>query len=178
MSFYTLTTLGYYEGTVHWEPTLDPSVVEMRIYQVAHSGENIAGYASFPSSALSGTFIILNGCKSIHGIAYTSTGKSSDASNSLEIPCLCGDCGSPPYSIGFENPVPPSQDGRITSLSSQAISFLAEKGTYYHVECCNSLTEGNWKTLTIIEPSFNGDLNYAIDTSAHDTCFYRVTPLN
>lgn len=163
---------------MHWEPNPDAAVVEMRVFQISNTGENIAGYAAFPYSAQSGTFIILNGCKQIFGKAYTAAGRSSLASNALEIPCLCGDCGQPPYSIGFENPPPISDDGRISAISSQALTFSAEKNKFYKVECCTDLITGNWEFLTILSPEFKGDINYAIDTSAHDSCYYRVIPLN
>lgn len=177
MSFYTLITLGYYEGTVYWESSPEPSVNEMRIYQVSNTGENIAGYAAFPYSARSGTFIILDGCIKIYGKAYTTSGESSAASNMLDVSCLCEECEQPPYEGGTNPPVPPPEDGRISAISSQSLTFSAEKGKYYLVECCTDLNQGNWEFLTIISTEFSGDVNYSIDTSEHDTCYYRVIPL-
>ncbi len=45
----------------------------------------------------------------------------------------------------------------ITAISSQALTFSAEKNQYYKVECCTNLIEGNWEFLTVIPTGFKGD---------------------
>jgi hypothetical protein len=175
LTIFAVPAYGFYEGTVHWEPNPDPTVVEMRIYQISNSGENIAGYTAFPYSNLTGTFTILDGCAKIYGKAYTTGGELSSASNTLVVPCVCNNCKgtiTPPLDTSSSE----KQDGRITALSEKALTFNVKKGRPYTVQCCTNLASGNWEFLTTLATEYDGQVNYAIDTSEHRSCFYRVIP--
>jgi hypothetical protein len=167
----TSATLGFYEATVSWEPNPYPETLEMRIYQVTHKGESIAGYSTFPYADLSGTFNIANGCVEVFGRAYTMGGLLSEDSNLLSIPCLCPDCWDP------DNPPPTSTvEGHITGISSTGLTFNVLIDQVYDVYCNTNLSSGNWDMLYSVTASCNGSLEVAIDTSQHKTCFYKIIP--
>jgi hypothetical protein len=167
--------IGAYDATVTWNPSTDPEVSTMRIYQVIQEGESIAGYSSFPYANLEGTFELAAGCIEIYGRAYNANnGQLSDNSNTLSVPCVCPDC------KGYDDidPAPPVfVEGKITGLDANTLTFQAFGGTTYEILGRPSLLTGEWTSLGSHQAGFDGLVTYPIDTSMHPAYFYIVRPL-
>jgi hypothetical protein len=168
---------GNQEATVTWDPSPDPLVTRMRIYQIVQGEESVAGYYSFPYTDLSGTFELAEGCVQVYGRAYApSSGLVSDASNMLAIPCICPEC-STPGDAEIPTAIPPgSQEALITGISADTLSFNATSGTMYEVYGRQNLSSGTWEFIGILSAAADGTMQYPIDTSLHDSCFYTVRP--
>jgi hypothetical protein len=170
-----IVAFGEYDATVTWEPSINPEVSTMRIYQIAQEGESIAGYSSFPYANLQGTFKLAVGCIEIYGRAYdANTEQLSENSNAISVPCVCPDCKG--YDEFNDSPII-TEDGTITGLDANKLTFQVSVGTTYEILGRPDLLSGGWVSLGSHQATADGLVEYPIDTTQHPTYFYKVQTL-